>query len=605
MTKRYVLENKELMKEWDWEENKSLNPNKLTYSSDLQVSWKCLKCGYKWKTKIKNRTHQHTGCPACKGSVLLEGINDILSKFPEIAKEWNYERNTGIIPQNIRPGTHQKFWWRCSKCGHEWLASPNNRTNHNSKCPVCAHSGGHVKGKTDLATSHPELTKEWHPTKNKDITPDNIKAGSRKKVWWLCKACGREWQASIYSRVKGGGCPHCWHSCHTSFPEQAIFYYIKKIFPDAISRYKAPFLGKMELDIFIPKYSIGIEYDGEIWHKQEKEGTEKRKYNICKKNGIHLIRFKEGKKRNYSELADECYFVSGKAKNNDLLERCIIYVLNSLDFSYEKLFGNKIFLKSYDVNIKRDEIKIRELYQGKIKDSLQDLFPEVAKEWHPTKNGLLKPEHFYTGSEYSAWWKCSKCGYEWQTMIKQRTGKKLHNCPQCSHQTIVAGRNDLATTHPWLAAEWHPTKNGNLTPNEVITGFGKKYWWKCSKCGHEWQATIVHRKFSKSGCPLCANKATVTGINDLKTKFPNIAKEWDYEKNAPLIPEEIHSGSNKKVWWICSICGKSWQATVSSRTHYNHDGCRSCNHTLPRLRIKPKHKTDDINKDQLEFDFEN
>lgn len=603
MTKQYLSENTELMKEWDWEANADLDPHTLTFSSRIEAQWKCSKCGYKWRTRICNRTHQHTGCPACAGSILLVGKNDLLSKYPEIAKEWNYERNIDILPQNIRPGTHKKYWWKCSRCGHEWQASPNNRTNHNSKCPVCTHSSSHIRGKTDLATTHPELVKEWHPTKNKNLTPNELKSGSSKKVWWLCPVCKKDWQASVYSRIKGGNCPHCWHTNHTSFPEQAIFYYIKKVFPDAISRYKAPFLGRMELDIFIPKYSIGIEYDGEMWHKVEKENAEKRKYNVCKKNGIHLIRFKEGKKRDYSELADECYFISGKAKNNDLLERCITYVLNSLDFSYEKLFGNKIYLKSYDVDIKRDEIKIREQYQGKIEDSFAELYPEVAKDWHPTKNGLLKPENFYAGSEYLAWWQCSKCGYEWQTMIKQRTGKKLHNCPQCSHQTIVIGKNDLATTHPQLAAEWHPTKNGNLTPSNVITGFGKKYWWKCSKCGYEWQATIVHRKFSKSGCPLCANKVLISGLNDLKTKAPNIAKEWDYEKNAPLKPEEVHAGSNKKVWWICSVCGKSWQAAINSRVHYNHDGCRSCNHTLSRLRIKPKHKTNHFNKDQLDFNF--
>ena len=68
------------------------------------------------------------------------------------------------------------------------------------------------------------------------------------------------------------------------------------------------------------------------------------------------------------------------------------------------------------------------------------------------------------------------------------------------------GRNDLATTHPDLAKEWHPTKNAPLTPQQIITGMGKKIWWKCSKCGYEWSATIVHRKFSHSGCPKCSAK---------------------------------------------------------------------------------------------------
>ena len=111
---------------------------------------------------------------------------------------------------------------------------------------------------------------------------------------------------------------------------------------------------------------------------------------------------------------------------------------------------------------------------------------------------MVKP-----GSEIKVWWKCSKCGYEWHSSIKHKTRTKKATCPACSNQVLIPGRNDLATTHPELAKEWHPTKNGDVTPNNIITGNGRKYWWKCSKCGYEWQATITHRKFSNSGCPDC------------------------------------------------------------------------------------------------------
>ncbi|MBO5948779.1 zinc-ribbon domain-containing protein [bacterium] len=567
--------NKEyLLQEWDYELNKELNPEIITPSSHKQAWWKCSKCGYKWQTRITNRTHQETGCPACAGSILLVGVNDLATKYPKITQEWNFERNANIFPQDIRPGSHKKYWWKCSKCGYEWLASPNNRTNHNSQCPKCTQSSGHIKGITDFATSHPEIAKEWHPTKNKNVLPNSIKAGSNKKVWWQCKTCGKSWQATVYSRVKGGNCPHCWHSMHTSFPEQAIYYYIQKLYPDTLNRYKAEFLGRMELDIYIPSLKWGIEYDGKAWHKEDKRIREQKKYKLCKEKGIKLIRIREQMTPLGSDIADDEFGIV-KFNNKESLEETIKDLIKRINFT-----GKRI-----SINLDRDETEIRSMYQGKIKDSLEDLYPDVAKEWHPTKNGILKPNNFNAGSEYKAWWLCSTCGYEWETSIKQRTGKKLHNCPQCSHQTIVIGKNDLATTHPFLAKEWHSTKNGNLTPKDIITGWGKKFWWKCSKCGYEWQATAAHRKFSNSGCPFCANKVLVTGINDLETKAPHIAKEWDYEKNAPIIPSQIHSGSNKKVWWICSICGKSWQATISSRTHYNRTACHSCNLTKGRKRV--------------------
>ena len=604
--KKYISDIPELMKEWDWEANVDLAPNNLTSSSQAVVQWKCQKCGYKWKTKICNRVHLRTGCPACAGSVLLVGKNDLATKFPELITEWNYEKNIDRTPQNTRPGTHQKVWWKCSKCGYEWLASPNNRTNHNSKCPNCTRGASILKRISNedkqkqitLATEFPEIAKEWHPTKNENLKPHDFKSRSSKKVWWLCSVCRNIWQATIGSRTKGGGCPHCNHLYKTSFPEQAFFYYVSKLYPDAINSYKAPFLGKMELDIYIPSLKWAIEYDGAQWHKKDKLKHEQEKYKRCSKNGIKLFRIREKMADLGSDIADDQIGII-KLNDKENLEETIKYCIKQLNFSH----------KPISINLKRDEQKIRESYRGKIKKSLSVLYPNLVKEWHPTKNGLLKPENFYAGSGYLAWWQCSKCGYEWQTTIKQRTGKKSHNCPQCSHQTIVAGKNDLATTHPQLAAEWHPTKNGDIIPNSIISAMGKKFWWKCSKCGHEWQATITHRKFSKSGCPLCANKVLVSGLNDLKTKAPNIAKEWDYKKNAPLKPDEVHAGSNKKVWWICSVCGKSWQAAINSRVHYNHDGCRSCNHTLSRLKIKPKRKTKKTirqpksNKNQLEFDF--
>lgn len=604
--KKYISDIPELMKEWDWEANSDLDPNRLVRSSQTIAQWKCRKCGHSWKTRICNRASQGTGCPACAGSILLVGKNDLETKFPEIAKEWNYEKNVSIKPQDIRPGTHQKYWWKCPKCEYEWLASPNNRTNHNSKCPNCTQGASILKKMSDegkqkhitFIKEFPEIAKEWHPNKNGNFKPYDFKSGSSKKVWWFCSACGNEWQATIGSRTKGGGCPRCNRLHKTSFPEQAFFYYICKLYPDAINSYKAPFLGKMELDIYIPSLKWAIEYDGKRWHKKEKIKQEQIKYKKCTQNGIKLFRIREEMADLASDIADGQIGII-KFNGKESLEETIKYLIKRLNFSH----------KPININLKRDEQKIREGYRGLIKKSFSALYPDLKKEWHPTKNGLLKPENFYAGSEYLAWWQCSKCGYEWQTMIKQRTGKKSHNCPQCSHQKIVVGMNDLATTHPHLAEEWNPVKNDGLTPNDVISGFGKKYWWKCSKCGHDWQATIVHRKFSKSGCPLCANKVLVSGKNDLATKAPNIAKEWDYEKNENVKPNQVHAGSNKKAWWKCSICGRSWQAAINSRVHYNRDGCRSCNHTSERLRIKPKHKTNRAgkprkeSKSQLELDL--
>ncbi|MBQ8623595.1 MAG: zinc-ribbon domain-containing protein [Oscillospiraceae bacterium] len=78
---------------------------------------------------------------------------------------------------------------------------------------------------------------------------------------------------------------------------------------------------------------------------------------------------------------------------------------------------------------------------------------------------------------------------------------KGRGCPYCSGKKILSGYNDLATTNPNLATEWHPDKNGVLLPTMVSPGSHKKVWWLCKK-GHEWQASIENRS-KGSSCPIC------------------------------------------------------------------------------------------------------
>lgn len=85
--------------------------------------------------------------------------------------------------------------------------------------------------------------------------------------------------------------------------------------------------------------------------------------------------------------------------------------------------------------------------------------------------------------------------------------------------------SSLAVTHPTIAAEWHPTRNGDLTPEDVTFGSTRKVWW-VGRCGHEWPATIGNRVGRRSGCPFCANKKALAGFNDLATLHPDLSAEW-------------------------------------------------------------------------------
>ena len=125
---------------------------------------------------------------------------------------------------------------------------------------------------------------EWHPTKNKQLAPEKVTHGSGKKVWWLCSN-NHEYNATILHRAHGTGCPKCNAGRQTSFAEQATYFYIKQLYPDALNRYSAEFLGRMELDIYIPSIKLAIEYDGEAWHKKTQKKEKKENTNSVKKMG--------------------------------------------------------------------------------------------------------------------------------------------------------------------------------------------------------------------------------------------------------------------------------------------------------------------------------
>ena len=195
----------------------------------------------------------------------------------------------------------------------------------------------------------------------------------------------------------------------------------------------------------------------------------------------------------------------------------------------------------------------------------------LLAEWDWEKNTNISPNKVMTGSGKMVWWKCSK-GHTWQASPNSRTSKKRQGCPYCSNHRILIGFNDLATTHPELAKEWHTTKNHELTPEQVTHGSNKKVWWICDK-GHEFEASINNRVSGK-GCPYCSSRKVLKGYNDLQTINPDLAEEWNYEKNNNLKPIEVTSNSNKKVWWKCHK-GHEWQSTISNRTLGN--GCPVCN----------------------------
>jgi Zn finger protein HypA/HybF involved in hydrogenase expression len=198
--------------------------------------------------------------------------------------------------------------------------------------------------------------------------------------------------------------------------------------------------------------------------------------------------------------------------------------------------------------------------------SLAAKYPKLAAQWHPRKNRFILPIDVTPGSGKKVWWICKK-GHEWLTSVAHRT--KGRGCPYCAGKKASLNYN-LAVKFPNVAKQWHPFKNGAITPIQILPKSGKKFWWLCEHA-HEWQA-VVQSRTRGNGCPFCSRRFP-TKDNNLSIKFPKIASEWHPTKNK-ISPEQVKPGSNKKVWWLCD-CGYEYQAMIYNRTK-NRSGCPQC-----------------------------
>ena len=137
-------------------------------------------------------------------------------------------------------------------------------------------------------------------------------------------------------------------------------------------------------------------------------------------------------------------------------------------------------------------------------NDLAGSYPNLAKQWVADKNLPLTPETVSVYSNKQVWWQC-KLGHQWKSTVASRTARGTE-CPFCVGRKVLPGFNDLRTLNPAVAAQWHESLNGQLTPEQVTVGSSKRVWWQCQD-GHVWRARVVARTGpERTGCPVCAGR---------------------------------------------------------------------------------------------------
>lgn len=548
----------EIAKEWDYLKNKDA-PDRVLPHSNKGYWWTCPK-GHSYKSTVSHRTERGSGCPYCSSKIVLPGFNDLSTLYPELLSWWDYNNNK-IAPSDIFPNSNKKYHWICPK-GHKFETTACSIVRGRG-CPVCA--GKKVLcGYNDLASQNPELAAEWHPTKNGTATPETVTQKSNKAFWWKCHICSYEWRAPVNAR-NVNGCPNC-SKKGESIPEYVIMFYLQKAGITCIHKYKPWGVNGKEIDIYLPDFKTGIEYDGVVYHNKERDSA---KSKLCKIKGISLIRLREEGLPCLSFPDIQIPVSIDLRERNDAFAN-LVKPLNCL---FECLKT-----PVPDIDLHRDLKSIIAIYEtSKGQKSLAYVNPALAAEWDYTKNKGLTPEQVSASSSLTASWVCPR-GHKWDAKIYSRNSNGC-GCPYCSNQKVLKGFNDLLSQRPDIAEEW--AEDNEYSPDEYVYQSNKKVNFKCKICGTTWVTPISSRTLQGTGCPVCGMKKSAAGrINtyiqkngSLQEKFPDIAQEWDYGKNSAS-PSEYTAFSKKSVWWVCKN-GHSYKAVIGNRTRGGTD-CPIC-----------------------------
>ena len=567
-----------------------IDVSKLYVNSSKEIYWKC-KNGHTFKEKVNVMYRRKHKCFYCTCRQVWPGENDLQTLYPELAKEYDVEKNR-ITPDKISPKDADTYWWTCENNHPSFPQSVEHRVSRKTVCPYCTGKKV-ISGQTDLETLFPDIAREWDVEKNNGILPRNVSPYTYNSYWWNCPK-GHSYKKKVILRTKYHkpvDCTKCVKAHSTSFPEQAIFYYAKKCFPEAINRYRAPFDNGMELDIYIPAYRMGIEYDGIAFHNDEEQHKrEYKKYLACKQLGIRLVRIKESE-NTWNDTADDIFYVRKKQNDRDLQAFLMfmfgsLFVLSAHTFTAEnsrEAFLNRYYGFPTDFDVSRDRPEILE-YLVDVEHSFGVQYPELARLWCKEENGSLTPFMFTSGSNYQATWKCPLCSSTWKSPICSIVSRKVKFCKACSMRengktltkVKTAKHGSLADRSDILLRQWDYEANGNLSPYEIPLNYTFPVSWKCDKCGYQWSLSPNSRVRAGSiaDCPHCTGRVAMPGVDDLETLYPDVAKDWDYEKNNGVLPSQIKPYSNKKYYWHCPTCGKSYPAYPGNRI--KGCGCSDC-----------------------------
>jgi len=486
------------------------NPTDYSKGSADKLLWKCRR-GHNWEARISNRAIKGYGCPICSGQQILPGYNDLATLRPDIAEQafdWD--------PSVVACKSNRKLKWKC-KSGHIWESTVTNRVGRNDGCSVCS-SHKTLAGFNDLATTDPELAKEAY-----EWDPSTLSRSSNKKVSWKCEL-GHIWQAPPGSRVGGSGCPTCANKrlvpgindLSTTNPELA----------KQADGWDPSTVTKSSNKVFSWVCAKGHKWRTSVGNRHR--GTE---CPVC--IGKRVLPGFNDLATQYPDIAKQAFgwdpttVTSGSTSGGAREWLCALGHTWKANVAKRSAGSNCPYCEG------------QKAWPGF--NDLATTHPEIAREafeWDPTT--------LMAGSDKVVAWEC-QLGHVWKGRVAGR--KKEGKCPICSGQKVLIGFNDLATTHPTVAAEafeWDPTT--------LTAGSGLKRKFKCSM-GHIWETAVGHRtSTNETGCPSCSQ----TGFSPNMEGYLYFLSHPDWEMfqlGITNVPDDRLNRHRRLGWEVLELRG--------------------------------------------------